>query len=63
MGIYTRFVECMISVNMKQHQNTTSVTIDELVSPAWRSTDVQGLGPEGIRFERIALDEIQRGDR
>jgi hypothetical protein len=63
MGIYTRYVECMISVNMKQHQNTTSVTIDELVPPSWRSTDVQGLGPERIRFERIGPEEIQRGDR
>ncbi len=62
-GIYTRFAESMSGVNMlQQHKNTTSVTIDELVPPLWRSTDVQGLGLEGACFERIGV-RTERGDQ
>ncbi|MFZ0924887.1 MAG: hypothetical protein WCE82_11475 [Halobacteriota archaeon] len=47
---------------LQQHKNTTSVTIDELVPPLWRSTDVQGLGLEGACFERIGV-RTERGDQ
>ena len=47
---------------MSHNLNTQSVTIDKVVPPSWRSTDVQGLGLEGVRLERIEV-RTKRGDQ
>ncbi|MGZ4883362.1 MAG: hypothetical protein ACXV2A_05645 [Halobacteriota archaeon] len=47
---------------MSQNLNMQSVTIDERIPPSWRSTDVQGLGLEGVLFERISV-KTKRGDQ
>jgi hypothetical protein len=48
---------------MTKNVNTKSVTIDKLVVPSGRPTEIQGLGLEGMRFERIGVDRTRRGDR
>ncbi len=48
---------------MTQNLNTKSVTIDKLVVPSRRLTLIQGLGFEGMRFERRGVDRTRRGDR
>ena len=53
----------MISDNMKRYLNWQSVTIDNIVAPSRRAIEVDGLGPEGMRFERIGPDKMRRGDR
>jgi hypothetical protein len=57
------FIECMIVINLPQNLTTKSVTIDKLVVPSRRPTLIQGLGLDGMRFERIGVDRTRRGDR
>ena len=48
---------------MTQNLTTKSVTIDKLVVPSRRPTQIQGLGLEGMRFERMGVDRTRRGGR
>ncbi|MFZ0925734.1 MAG: hypothetical protein WCE82_01045 [Halobacteriota archaeon] len=48
---------------MVRYQNTKSITIDKLIAPSRRPTEIRGVGSEGMRVERTGVDEIRRGDR
>ena len=66
-GLYSAVRERSLLIHnrssMTQNLNTRSVTIDKLVVPSSRPTEIQGLGLEGMRFERIGVDRTRRGDR
>ncbi len=48
---------------MIQNLNTQSVTIDKRAVPSRRPTLIQGLGLEGMHFERTGVDRTRRGDQ
>ena len=48
---------------MTQNLNTKSVTTDKRAVPSCRPILIQGLGFEGMHFERTGVDKTRRGDR
>jgi len=55
------FIECMIVINLPQNLTTKSVTIDKRAVPSRWPTEIQGLGLDGMRFERTGVDRTRRG--